>query len=303
MAAAGISEMKVAAETLYLRKHFGEKGAIRILAEAGFDCIDFTMDYMVHDDCPLNAPNYREFAEELRRYGESLGVRFSQAHAPFEFDWDRPGIMDTVLERTIRCLEIASIMGIDTVIVHPLHYKNYFHRFEEVWSDNVRFFTELLPYAQKYDVRMCLENLFEFDPRGIIVPDTCADVGRYIKALDLFDDPHLAACVDVGHACLVGENPADLIRGLGHERLHALHIHDNNRVIDEHTLPYLGKIDWEDLTKALAEIDYSDVFNLETMMFYTKFPVEFAPTAARWLCDMARYLARKVEDYKAELRG
>ena len=39
--------MKISAETLYLRKYLGDRETIRVLAEAGFDCIDYTMDHMV----------------------------------------------------------------------------------------------------------------------------------------------------------------------------------------------------------------------------------------------------------------
>ena len=292
--------MKTSEETLYLRRKFGDKKAIQILAEAGFDCIDYTMDEMVHKDCILNGPDYQEYASELREHAYKHGVFFNQGHAPFEFDWKNADLDTEVITVTARCLEVASIMGIDTVIVHPLHYKNYFHKSEEIWSDNLAFFEALLPFAQKYNVRICLENLFQFDGRGVALPDTCADAERYCKFLDVFHDPHLVACVDVGHACLVGEKPGDLIRALGHDRLHALHIHDNMAIIDDHTMPYLGKIDWDDVTKALAEIDYNDVFTLESFLFYHNFPDDFVPTAAKWQHDMAAYLVSKIEAYKAK---
>ena len=204
--------MKTSEETLYLAKRFGDERAVQILAEAGFDYIDYTMDHMVRADSPLNAPNYREYAQNLLTTAESYGVTFNQAHAPFEFDWNHVSIEQDVIPTTIRSLEIASIMGIDTVIVHPLHYKNFFHNMDEVWDDNIRFFSALLPYAEKYNVRICLENLFQFDKRGVALHDTCSDAKRYIKAIRSFHSPHLVGCVDVGHACLVGEKPGDLIR-------------------------------------------------------------------------------------------
>lgn len=295
--------MKISSETLYLRQRFGDKESIRILAEAGFECIDYTMDHMKEDDSPLNAPDYREYALDLKQYGESLGITFNQAHAPFEFEWEKEGVLENVaIPRIIRCLEIASIMGIDTVIVHPLHHLNYFHNSELIWKQNMDFYHVLLPYARKYNVRICLENLFQFDKRGVALPDTCADAVRYIRALDELNDLHIAACVDVGHACLIGEEPSDLIRALGHDRLKALHIHDNDAVLDRHTLPYLGSINWENTMKALADIDYDGVFTFETFLFYKNFEDDFLPTAARWIHDMGVYLVEKMERYKAENR-
>lgn len=289
--------MRISAETLYLRQRVGEENAIRIIAEAGFDCIDYTMDHMVYDDSPLNGPDYQNYARHLQEYGKELGITFHQAHAPFEFEWEKEGELEQrAVPRTIRCLEIASIMGIDTVVVHPLHYLNYFHNMQRVWDENMAFYRTLLPYARKFNVRIALENLFQFDKRGIAVPDTCADAKRYIQALEELNDPHIVACVDVGHAHLVGDNPAELIRALGHERLKALHIHDNDAVLDRHTMPYLGNINWDEVTRALGEIDYDGVFTLETFFFYKNFADDFLPVAARWLHDMARYLADKVDD-------
>lgn len=293
--------MKISAETLYLRQRLSDEGAIRLLANAGFDCIDYSMDHMVQDDSPLNAPDYLDYAHRLRQLGDELGITFNQAHAPFEFEWDKEGVIENVaIPRIIRCLEVASVLGVDTVIVHPLHYLNYFHNMQRVWDENVAFYRTLLPYAQQYNVRIALENLFQFDRRGIIVPDTCADAQRYIRALEEFNDPHLVACVDVGHAQLVGDSPAELIRALGHDRVKALHIHDNDSVLDRHTLPYLGKIDWDDLAKALADIDYDGVFTFESFLFYANFETDFLPIAARWICEMGRYLGQKIESYKAE---
>lgn len=294
----GRKTVKISAETNYLRHLFGDEKAIKILADAGFECIDYTMDHMVDDASPLNAPDYREYAKHLREYAESLGVSFNQAHAPFEFDWTADGVLALAEERTIRALEIASILGADTVTVHPLHYKRYFYNMDEIWNDNISYYNRLLPYARKYNVRIALENLFQFDSRGVAVYDTCADPARYVKAIDTLNDSHIVACVDVGHSHLLGEDPADLIRALGHKRLHALHIHDNNGVLDDHTLPYLGGINWDSVTKALADIDYDGVFTFESFFFYKNFDKEFIPTAAKWVHDMGVYLTGKIEGYR-----
>lgn len=295
--------MKISAETLYLRKRLGDKEAIRILAQAGFDCVDYTMDHMVQDDSPLNAPNYREYAMELRQYGESLGVTFHQAHAPFEFDWKTDGVIEKVaIPRIIRCLEIASIMGIGTVIVHPLCHLAYLNNIDDIWNLNMEFYQTLLPYAEQYNVRIALENMFQFNKNMSPMPNTLSDPKRFVKAYDALNSPYITACVDVGHCCMLGEEPSDLIRALGHDRLKALHIHDNDAVLDRHTLPYLGSINWENTMKALADIDYDGVFTFETFLFYKNFEDDFLPTAARWIHDMGVYLVEKMERYKAENR-
>lgn len=294
----GGRNVKISAETNYLRHVFGDEEAISIIADAGFDCADYTMDHMAFDSSPLNEPDYREYAMHLREYAESKGISFNQAHAPFEFQWDKEGVPALAEERVIRALEIASILGADTVTVHPLHYKPYFRNMDEVWDDNICYYNKLLPYAREFNVRIAMENLFQIDSRGVAVHDACSDPKRYVKAIDAFHDSHIVACVDVGHVHLLGEDPADLIRALGHDRLHALHIHDNNATADDHTLPYLGGIDWESVAKALADIDYDGVFTFESFLFYRNFAKDFMPTAAKWVHDMGVYLTDKIRSYR-----
>lgn len=295
--------MRISAETLMLRKRLGDREAIRILAEAGFDCIDYTMDHMVETDSPLNAPDYREYAMELRKYGETLGVTFHQAHAPFEFDWENGGTLEevlngTVIPLTIRCMEVASILGIDTVIVHPIHHLPYLYNKEKLWNINMDFYRTLIPYAEKYHVRIALENLFQFNKKMAALPDVYSEPQEFVRAIDELNSPNIVACVDVGHCRMLDDQPADLFRALGHDRLKALHIHDNDGVLDRHVLPYLGDIDWENTMKALAEIDYDGVFTFETFQFYSYFEDDFLPTAARWIHDMGVYLCQKIEKYK-----
>lgn len=292
--------MKISAETLYLRKYLGDRETICVLAEAGFDCIDYTMDHMTEEDSPLNAPDYREYAAGLLSYAKELGVTFHQAHAPFEFEWEKENVLENIaVPRIIRCLEIASVMGIDTVIVHPLHHLVYIYNQEQIWDMNMKFYRTLLPYAEKYKVKLALENMFQFNKRMSPMPDAFSDAGRFVRFLDELDSPYAVACVDVGHACMLGEEPAKLIRALGHDRLKALHIHDNDAVLDRHTLPYLGKIDWNQTMKALAEIDYDGVFTFEAFLFYANFEPDFFPTAARWIHDMGVYLCEKIERFKS----
>jgi sugar phosphate isomerase/epimerase len=56
--------------------------------------------------------------------------------------------------------------------------------------------------------------------------------------------------------------------------LHALHVHDNDYIDDRHTLPGLGRMDWEEIMKALAEIDYDGDFTYEADNFLVNIPRE-----------------------------
>ena len=55
---------------------------------------------------------------------------------------------------------------------------------------------------------------------------------------------------------------------MGGERIKALHVHDNDFVNDCHTMPMMGEMDWDSITKALADINYSGNFTLESDGFF-----------------------------------
>lgn len=293
--------MRISADTSTLAKRFGNEQAVHILADAGFPCIDITLDDLVDEASPWRKPDYSETALRLRNVAEQQNVVFNQAHAPFMFDWtDFDSGWQDAVNLVIRSFEIAGILGVDTVIVHPIHHFVYAGNEDKLWEINMRYYTGLLPYAEKFGVRMTLENMFQFDSEGHPTEDTLSRAEKYVSAMDALQNPSVAACVDVGHVAMLGRKPGDLIRSLGHDRVKALHIHDNDAVLDRHMLPYLGTIDWEDVCKALAEIDYDGVFTFETMMFLARFEDDFLPTAVKWLYDMGIYLTNKVEKYKAE---
>lgn len=51
------------------------------------------------------------------------------------------------------------------------------------------------------------------------------------------------------------------------ENLAGLHLHDNFGDTDSHMTPLLGTVNFDDVMKALLDINYSGPFNFETKMF------------------------------------
>ena len=85
-------------------------------------------------------------------------------------------------------------------------------------------------------------------------------------------------------------------------RVKALHLNDNDFRSDGHLIPYQGKIDWEDVLRALAEVDYSGGFTFEALHLYEGFRDEFLLTSAKYLHDVGRYLIDRFEDYSKQLK-
>ena len=162
----------------------------------------------------------------------------------------------------------------------------------------MRFYRSLLPYAKEYDVKIALENMWQIDKkRRVICDDTCSRAVEFARYVDTLDDEHFVACLDLGHCGLIGEEPQDAIRILGHDRLKALHVHDNDYRGDTHTLPFLSHMEWEEIMKALADIKYDGEFTFEADNFLPHFPKDLKPMAAKFMVDTGRYLISRYEHH------
>ena len=244
---------------------------IDIYKTAGFTAMDYGLGELTKDDSVLSSDNYRVAVEEIRRLADSKGMPVTQTHAPFKFtaaQWDTPEIFESVVfPRIVRSLEISAMLGAKICVVHPIHPIVYRGNEEALFERNMEYYRRLIPYCKEYGVRVGVENMFQNDPlRKCIVHDTCSRKEEFIRYIDTLDSEYMVACLDVGHVALpIGDDSAsDIIRALGHDRLWSLHIHDNDYRSDQHLLPYMGKLDWTDIAKALGEINYQGDFTYET---------------------------------------
>ena len=236
--------MKTCTQTAALQQHFGVEGAIRQIAASGFDHYDVTMTFLKDDDNVFNSPEWRTETEKLRRVAEECGITCHQAHAPFpsskaETEENRH-YNEVIFDRIVRSMEIAALLGARQIVIHPKHHVNYYANREALTELNLAFYRDLLPYAKRFGIRVAVENMFQRDMvRGnVIVESTCADPREFCAYLDALDPEWFVGCLDIGHVGLVSRSAPDVIRALGHDRIHALHVHDNDFVNDLHTLPF-----------------------------------------------------------------
>ena len=278
----------------------GEFRASELIAGAGFDAVDYTMSTLAKDGNVLDSDNYKTYANELRETAKRNNIVFNQGHAVTGVGTYDPEITFRILaEKNIRCLEIAGLLGMKTMVVHPYGTGIYIGREEEALERNIKYFNILLPYAEEYGVIIACENMW------------CGDKKRNVKRGSIFSNPYeharfvdemnsefFAACLDLGHTSLDGREPQDSIKILGN-RLKALHVHDNDYLDDMHTLPGLSEMNWEEITKALAEVDYRGDFTLETNHFFDSFETEEEIRLGLKLSEViGRKMIGKIEKYK-----
>jgi len=261
--------MRISTEISSPAKLVGEEMAVELVAKAGFDAWDFSMFGMCEikrfprgafgTEHPLSKTDYLSFARRLRNIGLDNGIVCNQSHAPF------PSIYpdcELYLKRAIECTAEA---GGNICVIHPEDSVSV--------EDNIKMYSDLLPFAKECGVKIATENMWGWD----YVADRacfaiCATEESFCQLIDAVDDDFMVACLDIGHAEMMGDDVSaeGLIRALG-KRLAALHIHDNDRLHDSHQIPFSMNIDFSKVIKALKEINYSGYFTLEAVQHLKNF--------------------------------
>lgn len=282
--------MLLSTQTMVLQRTCGYEGCVRKLKEIGFDAYDFSMFGMVNEGNPLHGGGYLETARALRAAADGAGIACNQSHAPFPlYKPGDDGWNASIFGYIVRSLEITSALGGKICVVHP-----YNHWSPEENAEKI--FRPLLPYCKKYGVKVALENMWSWPADSpSAVPCACSTAENFLRHLSLLDPAWFVACLDIGHAEMIGENASakELIRALG-GRLQALHVHDNDRKYDLHTYPYNGKIDWEGIYAALRETGYRGDLTFEADFFVEKYPPELREDALKFLCSIGRYMIGRV---------
>lgn len=265
-----------------------EQGLKR-LKKDGYDCIDYSELCNKNSDLYKMSDNeYRDFLNKVGAAAKETGVEIVQLHAlwPME-DRSEEGRKATIAY-FIKEIEGAHCLGCKHVVIHPFMPYGWGAEVdrEEIWNMNVSLFQTLLPYAEKYDVILCVENL----PFTALTISTVAEVKRLVRTLD---SPYVKVCLDTGHANVFHDDLAADVRLLGDD-LATLHVHDNKGNWDQHLPPYQGNIDWEAFLLALKEIGFKGCFSLETYPSL-KTPQPILDEMRVSLSRLAKMMADKLE--------
>ncbi|MDQ5984484.1 MAG: hypothetical protein CSYNP_00179 [Syntrophus sp. SKADARSKE-3] len=213
----------------------------RLNPEISFDYA--TLERFVIDD-------YRRIADELLAAG--LSVTF---HAPF-MDL-RPGAIDPVirkasLDRIRSVVELAAYFRPLAVVCHPSFDKRYYVSTEELWlANSIETWKTLTAVAETVDTILCLENVYEKQPRMIL------------RLLAAVESPRLSFCFDTGHFNVFSSVPLDEWMQAMAPYLFELHIHDNGGAADEHLAAGNGSFPFFRLFGIIREKGLLPVMTLE----------------------------------------
>ncbi len=315
--------MKISTEIQSFKKFGTNKEILKLLKDSGFDAYDFSMFFDIGETFVF-CDDYVERAKELRKYADSIGIVCNQSHAPFPtvaYNSNWCNSMRKLMEKRMleenngkymlpktgdeieyyneclvellkRGIEITSILGGKAIVIHP--NSNY------STEQNVVFYNQFKEVAVKNNVKIALENMWGWDnEKNHATYASCSDGENFMEHLNMLDKDVFVACVDIGHAEMMGEitNSSKLLEDVS-DRLFCLHIHDNDLFRDKHMLPFNGSVDFEKVTETLAKIGYNGDITFECTTFMPKFDKEFFPVATKFMYEIGNYLREKIQTKK-----
>ena len=146
-------------------------------------------------------------------------------------------------------LDVFAAVGVPAVTVHANWPSGMFDVDDGIgWQ--VESLAAILAEARSRNVRIMYELLGGWR-------DAPANIRQVLNEL-----PDLLCHLDLGHCNLCGSSPEAMIRAFA-DRLHHIHLHDNNGQADLHLPPGTGTIDWPAVMQALREVGYDGTITLE----------------------------------------
>ncbi|MBE7053199.1 MAG: sugar phosphate isomerase/epimerase [Ruminococcaceae bacterium] len=271
---------------------------INMAKNAGFDALDFSFNVdRKYVSTEFTDDWHKKTFTEFRKIAEDKGLVFNQAHAPYPSSVSEEKRTEEIFNEIVISIKNASYLGAKCIVVHPCQHLKYDEEEvpEKLFEMNMEFYNRLKPYAEEYDVKIAIENMWQNIGKKI-THSTCSKPEEFIKYIDTLNSKHFVACLDIGHAELVTEDLYNFIKMLGKDRLKALHVHDVDGINDSHTIPYYGIVRWDKVTKALKEIQYDGDFTYETSYVFTSSrPVALYQSTLNHLAETGKHLINQIK--------
>lgn len=229
------------------------------IADHGFDTIEL---FATRTHFDYHNPSA---VEQLREWLGATGLTLHSVHAPINESFVN-GVWgpnysiaaadqkrrQLALQETRAALRIAKTVPYRCLVLHLGVPDSYAAPGDNYRDSAFRSVEELAEEALDYNVKLALEIL----PNDLSTPLTL-----YKMLQNDFDVPGVGACIDAGHAYLLGD-VADGIETLAGYVL-TTHLHDNDGQQDQHRVPFEGRINWEQAIMSFQKVGYDGVYLME----------------------------------------
>lgn len=220
--------------------------------------------------------DWKYFAERCAKAAEYANVTYVLSHAPCLHRAILPALEDRndeTFQRNVRAIrnsiEVCNALNIPRIVIHACPDDSFTE--ESFYKYNTMFYSEFFDLAEKYGIMILTENWDNDNSR--------ISTGKQIRDfLDSVDHPLLAACWDTAHG-----NLAKNARAIGQyqniidigDKLKGLHISDNFGDVHQHSWPFAGTINFDQVMQGLCDVSYDGYFNFEasyTLLHHENLP-------------------------------
>lgn len=272
---------------------------LRLCAGAGFKKMDFGFAEHVLVSEKFRTDRWEEEIRGYRDLAETLGLSFAQAHASI-LDFCNPGEDFAEKEELFkRSLLGAKMLGAPWIVVHPSTKVKNGCADPETHAENVHFFRKYSRIADEIGIGIAIENMWGKTREG--VRNYAVDPEELFQLIEDVDCENVRVCWDVEHGSIENLDQPGAIRLLG-KYIVATHISDESGADNIHILPYLGRMDWEEIFRAFARVDYNGTFDLEIQHFLPGVPEQLIPTAMKLAYETGMYMTARIEKLKQEMK-
>lgn len=176
--------------------------------------------------------DYESIAAAIMAYGPRITL-----HGPFidlSAGSKDPRIREVTRMRLEQVLDLIPLFKPINLVCHAGYDAKRYSFFKEEWIRNsLDTWSWFARELEAQGVRLMLENVYEKDPRDLLV------------LLEGLESENVGLCLDIGHLWSFGQSSADLwLDALG-GFIGQFHLHDNDSTFDQHLGMGTGSIDFE----------------------------------------------------------
>ncbi len=279
--------MLLSMEHFLFRSKFSEEETFSLFQKVGFEGVDFSFNALGNGTA-MDLEDHIEKAKETKRLLEKYHLVCNQAHAPFAFKFgEEMSVNNKNYSDIVKSMEYASILGAKYIVVHAVKMPLG----EDFIQYNYEYYKSLEPYAKKFGIKIAVENLLN---SKFWLP---ASLSGFIKMLE---SDAFCACVDVGHAAIVGIEPERFIAGMEKDMIACIHMHDTDGHLDRHWTPFQGEHNWDNIVRSLVEYGFEGDMNLEVIRSFDNLPTELYPAMLDYIAKVGKYLMKIFNQYQGE---
>jgi sugar phosphate isomerase/epimerase len=193
--------------------------------------------------------------KKIRKISEKNGLKLI-VHTPYFLPTSSmiPEVRESVIRYMKKSIIFAKKVGADRLTVHPGYREMPETAIKQSTNSLIKNLKEIVKMGKKYGIVICLENLDNVSTFMCIEPNHYMKVLKSVKGLK--------STLDIGHTNTSKTNTLVYFKTVK-KLVMDMHVHDNDGVLDTHSVIGKGNIDFKKLLAQCKKAGYSGPFTLE----------------------------------------